>query len=211
MEIYTEKQVSIINVAEKLFAEKGFHGTSVRDIALVADVNVAMISYYFGSKEKLLEAIVKQKMQASKDIVQELLDNESLPPIEKIYYLIDVFTDKVFVNQRFHCIMAREQMNQEGDSAVRNMIMVNKREVSALIRELVLEGQRKGAFTKDVDILMIGTTLFGTLNHAISGQDFHRKLAGLEDMPEQEFRVYLSKRLSGHLKKVFKAILTHEF
>ena len=54
---YNAKQMQIINVAEKLFAEKGFAATSVRDIANEADVNVSMISYYFGSKEKLAEAL----------------------------------------------------------------------------------------------------------------------------------------------------------
>ena len=54
---YSEKQVQIMEAAEKLFAEKGFNGTSVRDIAETADVNLAMISYYFGSKDKLLEAM----------------------------------------------------------------------------------------------------------------------------------------------------------
>lgn len=211
MVIYTEKQLSIINVAEKLFAEKGFHGTSVRDISLEADVNVAMISYYFGSKDKLLEAIMKQKMQASKDVVEGLLKNDTLAPLEKVYRLIDNFIDKVFDNQRFHCIMVREQLNREGDTVVRNMIAENKKEVSDLIRELIMEGQRKGDFQKDVDLLMMSTTLFGTLNHAVSGQDFHRRLAGLEAMPPEEFKAYLSKRLSNHLKKVFKAILTHEF
>jgi len=56
MEGYSEKQLGILLVAERLFADKGFHGTSVRDIAQEADVNIAMISYYFGSKDKLLEA-----------------------------------------------------------------------------------------------------------------------------------------------------------
>ncbi len=50
-----------MNAAEKLFAVNGFDGTSVRDIAQEAGVNVAMISYYFGSKEKLMEAVFEQK------------------------------------------------------------------------------------------------------------------------------------------------------
>ena len=52
---FNDKQIEILNVAERLFAEEGFDGTSVRDIAKNANVNVAMISYYFGSKEKLLD------------------------------------------------------------------------------------------------------------------------------------------------------------
>ena len=54
---YNDKQIAIINTAEKLFALNGFDGTSVRDIAHEAGVNLAMISYYFGSKEKLMEAV----------------------------------------------------------------------------------------------------------------------------------------------------------
>ena len=53
---FNEKQIEILHVAEKLFAEVGFDGTSIREIAKIANINIAMISYYFGSKEKLLEA-----------------------------------------------------------------------------------------------------------------------------------------------------------
>jgi AcrR family transcriptional regulator len=45
---FTEKQLAIITTAERLFSIKGFEGTSVRDIAQEAGINVAMISYYFG-------------------------------------------------------------------------------------------------------------------------------------------------------------------
>ena len=47
------KEENIMLHAEKLFAEKGFDGTSTREIAKNAEVNISMISYYFGSKEKL--------------------------------------------------------------------------------------------------------------------------------------------------------------
>ena len=49
-----DKQIQILETAEKLFAENGFDGTSVRQISKAADINIAMISYYFGSKEKLI-------------------------------------------------------------------------------------------------------------------------------------------------------------
>ena len=46
-----------MEAAETLFAAKGFNGTSVLDISETAGVNLAMISYYFGSKKKLFEAM----------------------------------------------------------------------------------------------------------------------------------------------------------
>ena len=52
-----KKQV-IIESAVFLFNSKGFDGTSVRDIAARAGVNVALISYYFGGKKSLLESLM---------------------------------------------------------------------------------------------------------------------------------------------------------
>lgn len=51
----------LLNAAEKLFAEKGCHATSVRDLAAKARVNLAAVCYHFGSKERLLvEALARQ-------------------------------------------------------------------------------------------------------------------------------------------------------
>ena len=55
---FNDKQINILQIAEKQFAEHGFDGTSIRDISKEAKINIAMISYYFGSKEKLLEALI---------------------------------------------------------------------------------------------------------------------------------------------------------
>lgn len=57
-----DKREHIINTAIKLFASKGFEGTSIRDLAAAADVNVAMVNYYFGSKEKLFESMVEHNV-----------------------------------------------------------------------------------------------------------------------------------------------------
>jgi AcrR family transcriptional regulator len=46
--------------AEKLFAERGYNGVSVRDIAAAAKVNIGTIPYYFGTKEKLLQEVFQR-------------------------------------------------------------------------------------------------------------------------------------------------------
>ena len=51
---FSSKQLHILDIAEELIAENGFEETSVRQICAKAGVNIAMISYYFGSKEKML-------------------------------------------------------------------------------------------------------------------------------------------------------------
>ncbi|GAB4539089.1 MAG: TetR/AcrR family transcriptional regulator [Pleurocapsa sp.] len=48
----------ILNVAERLFAENGFAGTSLRNIIGEAEVNLSAVNYHFGSKEELFRAVV---------------------------------------------------------------------------------------------------------------------------------------------------------
>jgi AcrR family transcriptional regulator len=52
----------IMDTAEKLFADKGFHATSLRDITKSADVNLAAVHYHFGSKEDLLDAVLGRRI-----------------------------------------------------------------------------------------------------------------------------------------------------
>src|SRR3954469_16883355 len=107
---YSDKQIQIMEAAERLFADHGFAGTSVRDIAEAAAVNLAMISYYFGSKEKLMEAMFRYRGEHLTMQLQTILYNKELTPIQKVERLIDDYIDRIFKKQCFHKIMVREQM-----------------------------------------------------------------------------------------------------
>src|SRR5688500_13800412 len=50
----------LLNAAERLFAARGFAGTSLREVTASAGVNVAAIHYHFGSKEELLRAVLSR-------------------------------------------------------------------------------------------------------------------------------------------------------
>jgi len=51
----------ILDAAEALFADKGYNGASTRDIAGLAEANLGMIPYYFGSKENLLKEVIRRR------------------------------------------------------------------------------------------------------------------------------------------------------
>jgi AcrR family transcriptional regulator len=53
-----DTKTRILDAAEKLFGEKGFDATSLRDITTEADVNLAAVNYHFQSKESLIEAVI---------------------------------------------------------------------------------------------------------------------------------------------------------
>ena len=63
----------IFKVAVKLFAKKGYSAVGVREIAREADVNIAMISYYFGGKAGIMKAVIN-----------EFFDNYHVPTVKKV-------------------------------------------------------------------------------------------------------------------------------
>jgi len=59
----TNTKERILDAAEELFADRGFPSTSMRDITQGADANIAAVNYHFGSKEALLLAVLKRRIE----------------------------------------------------------------------------------------------------------------------------------------------------
>jgi len=207
---YNAKQLQIIEVAERLFASKGFAGTSVRDIAQDADINVSMISYYFGSKEKLIEALFALRISETGTRLEGILSNEDLTPIQKVYIMVDGAVERLMGNQCFHNIMMREQLSSERTPIISDQIMEMKVRNAELMKALIKEGQDAGTFRKNIDMSLMTTTLYGTINQALATQEFYRKINNLEEMSEDEFQKHLKRKLSQHLKNLFKSAVTNE-
>jgi AcrR family transcriptional regulator len=64
----------ILDVAERMFGERGFPATSLRDITTEAGVNVASVNYHFGSKEALLAEVLERRLKPINERRLELLD-----------------------------------------------------------------------------------------------------------------------------------------
>ncbi|MBL7719020.1 MAG: TetR/AcrR family transcriptional regulator [Flavipsychrobacter sp.] len=208
MEI-TGKQLAIMETAEQLFADNGYDGTSIRDIAHQADVNVAMISYYFGSKEKLLQAIFEKRTELWRVHLESMIEDKSRSPMEKMFVLIDNYMQKIFDQSCFHRIMAQQQMANQ-DSPVASLILDTKRRNQDLVKKLVQQGQRSGDFKKNIDVPLLMMTMMGTINQLITTQHHYRELNNLQDLDDTEYKKHIKKKLSTHLKSIFKAILSNE-
>ncbi len=85
----------ILDAAERLFALRGFHGVSVREITSGADVDVALVNYHFGSKMDLYTEVLTRRSQL---LNQERLDmlaqarREAQPKPASIEAVINAFT-----------------------------------------------------------------------------------------------------------------------
>src|SRR5690625_3364416 len=82
----------VIQAESLLFFQKGFHGTTVRDIADKASVNVSLISYYFKGKQGLLENAVtgyyEEYLKLIKNTLQKVDGHSDLDKLKHVIYAI---------------------------------------------------------------------------------------------------------------------------
>jgi AcrR family transcriptional regulator len=111
---FNDKQIDILFAAERLFATKGFDGTSVRDIAHEANVNVAMINYYFGSKDKLLDTFFEWRVPDFMINVDELsLVGNAL---DKIDVMVDRYVKSMSSHRKLYRVIAIESTFKTADA-----------------------------------------------------------------------------------------------
>lgn len=81
-ELSTEDKILL--AASKVFTEKGYSGTRTRDIAEEAEINLALLNYYFRTKEKLFEQVMKVKIVLLFGQIIPIVTNEKTTLDEKI-------------------------------------------------------------------------------------------------------------------------------
>lgn len=201
----SDKREDILTVAEELFGEKGFDGTSVRDIAHSAGVNLAMISYYFGSKEKLLEYLIESRAGHAYGVLEDLNKDESLSPWDKIEKLVDFYVNRILNNLRFHNIMYQQATNTRSEE-IKALILAIKLRSMEQIKKIITDGQKKKVF-RQVDVAMTVGTMMGTISAYTQSREYGCRILDIDYSNEEVFRTTLAPRLKAHLKQLLRAHL----
>ncbi len=205
----TDKKDHILDVAERVFSELGFDGASTRMISGEACVNMAMLNYYFGSKEGLFLAIFKRKMISFQDQLNNLGNDDSKNAWEKIEKYIELYTKRVVSNNCFQKLLYQElSMQRRGELSdqITDIMMKNVGEV----RKLLMEGINNGEFKKDTDIEMVIATIYGTKNFLVGSPQLTNKVMGYDIQDEKVVDEQLKPRVENYLKTLLKAYLLNE-
>lgn len=148
----------ILWVAERLFLEKGFSGTSTTEIAKAVGCNQALIHYYFRTKEKLFWDVFAPKVEQVVEYLDAPLD-ESIDFIERIRNVIDFYFGILELDERLAPFIVNELiMNPERWNKFRDRYLRNESRSSAFNRfeNMVHEEVTKGTIRniEPIDLLM---------------------------------------------------------
>lgn len=201
----TIKREHILHVAEQLFAEQGFDGTSIRDIAQHAGVNLAMINYYFGSKENLMASLLEYRSKYTLGLLEELNKDEKLSPWDKMDRLVDFYVEKILDNHRMHNIMTH-QYNTTRSEEIRKTILEMKLRNFEQIKKIITDGQKKKFFRK-VDIELTMSTVIGSISQLTLSRGLYCSLLKIDEDDNENYRKKVTQRLKSHLKQLLHAHL----
>ncbi|RYU88002.1 TetR/AcrR family transcriptional regulator [Mucilaginibacter terrigena] len=205
----TDKKDHILDVAERVFAELGYDGASTRVISGEAGVNMAMLNYYFGSKEGVFLAIFDRRISTFQSVLLSIGNDESTSWWEKLDKYIDSYVEKVINNNCFHVMLHREISKSKKTELTDQITGIIMKNVSVL-QDIVDGGIKSGEFSKDADPQFIVATVFGTKSYIVNTPHISSVIIGYDVMDAKNQDEKLKPRLKTYLKKLLKAYLQNE-
>lgn len=199
-----DKRQAILEAAEKLFCETGYEGTSTRQIAKESGANMAMINYYFGSKEGVFLEIMNDRI-ASFGSQLRIINEDKISSLEKLHKVIEGYVNRILSNTAFHKMMHRElsltqrpeMYDKIKDAMGQNMYVIER---------IITDGIEEGSFNQ-VDVRMVIGTIMGTISHIVISPNKVMPCATL-DLNNPKDKKIIKERAIAHLKDLTTVYLT---
>src|SRR5688572_18802995 len=171
----TNQRERLLDAAVACFAADGVAATSLRSIALKAGVTPALVNYYFGSKEQLLDAFIGERVTLAVQVLRESLLEAGDDPRA----LLGAFVRGIHgVVERFPwwpAIWVREVLNEKG--ALRDVLhKIIAPQVTQLLARTLVDAQKRGAISADLDPRLLVVSLVGLTMFPLAAEHIWRRI-----------------------------------
>ncbi|WP_433496959.1 TetR/AcrR family transcriptional regulator [Sphaerimonospora sp. CA-214678] len=162
----TRKQLmanEVLEHATRLFAERGFTGTSLQDIATSMGLKRPALYYYFKSKEDLLERLIDEAVTGPADELRSIAARTDLDAAERLHAITHhIVTLTLSHTDRFLLLVKSES---ELSPATRKKFDESRREATDIVAAVISDGVEAGLF-RSVDPRIAAFTVYGICNWA---------------------------------------------
>jgi AcrR family transcriptional regulator len=184
---YDQKLVHVLKTSAAIFAEKGYHSTSIRDIARATEMSLSGLYYYFKSKDELLFLIQDYCFSTVIEDCHKLLDGVD-DPVHRLKLLIENHLHYFVHNMNEMKVLSHEANSISGD--LFKKVNSKKRQyvdlVMALLEEIAREHRVRG-----VDLRVATFSLFGMMNWIYNWYN-PRKDVNVAGLAQNITRIFLS-------------------
>ncbi len=158
----------VLEAAEALFAERGYEGTTVADIARRSELAKGSLYQLFQSKEEIFEAIINRKMTDMLDKLDEIIAGD-VSPVEKVRMVIRSKLRAFWESRDFARIFLKELQGFHWllDSGMLKKHKEQAKTFQARVEQILVDGQEAGELRRDVASGTLLATLGGVTNGVI--------------------------------------------
>ena len=186
-DLSTEEKIK--QAAKEIFQQKGFAGAKTRDIAERAGINLALLNYYFRSKEKLFGLVMEDSVQELFLIIRtEVFDSES-SLIEKIVKIVNTYFDVLKTNANLPLFILGE-IQANPDTFAERLNLPNDFLVNTALYQQV-KAQLKIAGIEHINPLHI---LINVLSLTIFPFIASPMIRTLSNFPDNNFDLFIEER-----------------
>jgi AcrR family transcriptional regulator len=190
---YDQKLEFILRTAARIFAEKSYHSTSMRDISRATEVSLAGLYHYCKSKEELLFLIQDNCFGRVLERLEERLA-EVTDPVQKLRIFIDNHLAFFAANMAEMKVLSHEAESLAGD--LHQHVSGKKQRYTRLAREILEELQSTQPQSERVDLTAATYALFGMMNWIYNWYDPQGKLK-VSELVENLSRLFLHGFVAG--------------
>ncbi|HZS58755.1 MAG TPA: CerR family C-terminal domain-containing protein [Gemmatimonadaceae bacterium] len=176
-----DARAAILDAAEELFARQGFAATTIKDIARAADVNSALLYYYFADKDALYEAVLERLVGPALEGLKALSDVRT--PEEGIRMLIRAVSGRLAERPHMARFLSREMADHEGSRA-RAFIERVATGPFAKLTQLLRAAQATGAVRADIRPEFAAISIMAQVNWFAIARPAMERLLGERLTPE---------------------------
>jgi AcrR family transcriptional regulator len=153
-----------IDVAARLFAERGYDATATRDISRALGITNGTFYHYFPSKEMLLVQICRESILRMIDAVSDALAGLTISR-EKISTLITAHTVAALENKPLRITMLTERRSLGPENAAEISILASQ--YRHIVQEVIVEAQHAGIARQDLPAETLSLSLLNLMNYSI--------------------------------------------
>jgi len=165
----------LLDAAVECFAADGVAATSLRGIAMKAGVTPALVNYYFGSKEQLLDAFIAERIAPVVQTLRESLLAAGEDPRALLAAFVRGIHGVVAQHPWWPALWVREVLNEKG--VLRDVIRdVVAPQVAQLLARALVDAKKRGAISADLDPRLLVVSLIGLTMFPLAAEHIWRRV-----------------------------------
>lgn len=160
-----EKYAAILDAAQQVIAQQGYHNAQISRIASQAGVAAGTVYLYFKNKPDLLVCLFRERLQMLIEEAGEALEGAQ-DPRERLRRVIRQHL--VSLGSRRDLAMVTQIEMRQADTGVQQQISALMKGWFRAVDEIIADGQATGLFTRDVPAKQIRNLIYGTLDQTVT-------------------------------------------